>query len=191
MAQDLDRIRLVTERYAELQGLRHVLIGCVFSVLFGGLLLVRGQRPGDLTLMLSLVLAFALIVPGMLWLDRYYERSFGRLSPRAGTHARTLVPATLVALLGLHSLVGAPRFSVYFLGWAAFALWITWRDSPFRTYWLLHVAAGLLGTVVQWRSGGTDEGYALGIAAIGAASVLTGFRDHQLLAATLRPDSIR
>jgi hypothetical protein len=188
MSRDLHRIRLVTERYAELQGLRLVLVGCVFSVLFGGLLLVGGLSLNGTTLGVSVGLAFALIVPGMLWLDRYYERVFGRLSPRAGSHVKTLiVPGALVALLWLHPLVGAPRFSLYFLGWAAYALWTVWRDWPYRTYRLLDASAGLLAAFGQWRAAGSDEGFLLGLAVMGAAGVMTGFRDHRVLAEAVRP----
>lgn len=183
MSRKLERIRLVSERYWELQGLRHVLVGIVFSVVFGVVLLSGGPTP-DWGFAGTVALAIGLIAAGMLWLDRYYERTLGRLRPTAASRrfGTFVVPVTLFALLWLHPLVGAPPFSLYFAGWAAFGLWITWRDWPFRAHHLVDTVAGTLAAALQWRGAGTpDERFLMGLVVIGVGAIVSGSLDHRLL----------
>jgi hypothetical protein len=186
---DLRRLRLATERYWEMQGLRQVLVGIVFAVVFGGLLIggvdpLRGWAAGA-----AVLGALAAITAGMLWLDRYYARVFGRLQPTraARRFAVWIVPGTLIALMWLHPLVGAPPYSLYFLGWGAFGCWIAWRDWPLRAHHLLDAAAGLVAGIVQWQVGDPITGFLWGLVLIGTAGAVTGMKDHQLLHDILRP----
>jgi hypothetical protein len=192
VARDLQRLRLATERYWEMQGLRQALVGIVFAVVFGGLLLSGlDPVPGRIGAAVALG-ALAAIVAGMLWLDRYYARVFGRLQPTraARRFAVWIVPGTLIALMWLHPLVGAPPYSLYFLGWAVFAGWIAWRDWPLRAHHLLDAAAGLVAGVVQWQAAAVSHpttGFLWGLVLIGTAGAVTGLRDHRLLQDILRP----
>ena len=60
----LARIRLVTERYHELQGLPHMLIGCAFSLCMAGSLLAAEWTVTSSDISIALALAVAIIVPG-------------------------------------------------------------------------------------------------------------------------------
>lgn len=188
---NLARIKLVTERYWELQGLRHVLVAVVFVVVFGGLLLT-GPEPASDTLPIAVGSAILLIALGMLWLDRYYARVFGQIQPSVAARRFSvwIVPGTLLVLLWLHPVVGAPPYSLYFLGWAAFSAWIAWRDWPIRRHRLLDTAAGLGAGLIQWpasAAGQSDAGFLWGLVLMAVAAAMSGVRDHGLLEETLRP----
>lgn len=200
MHHDVKKAQLVTERYWELQGLRGALIGTGYVLGASAAILLPAVSPGVGTdeeiwsLPVALGLAFLVIIPGMAWLDRFYERTFGRLKPtkRARRFGLIIVPALLMP-----GMVAAPHFGQrgyvsFFIGWTVVGIWIAIRDWPFRTHHLLDVVAGILGAVVVWRvSAEEPEGLGLlwGLFVIGTAAIVTGFRDHQLLAATLRGGS--
>ena len=69
----LPRIRLVAQRYHELQGLRGALVGSAFTLSAGWYLVATGWKDGVIHPAFAGALAFAIMIPGMLWLDRYYE----------------------------------------------------------------------------------------------------------------------
>src|SRR5687767_12824450 len=77
MDQRLHQIRLVTERYRDLQGLRLAWGGFMFAV-FGSVLFLTGWTR-DLEVLAVLFTMAACIAPGEWLLGRYYRRAFGRL----------------------------------------------------------------------------------------------------------------
>lgn len=75
----LARIRLITERYGELQGLRDALVGSALTAATAVSLIDGGWDAGPMDPTVPLVVAVAILAPGLLWLDRYYKTSFGRV----------------------------------------------------------------------------------------------------------------
>ena len=67
----LERLRLVSRRFAELQGLRVALAGSVFTLVFGTYLMVRPAQ-GRGGVWIALAIAFGLILPGERVIRRYY-----------------------------------------------------------------------------------------------------------------------
>lgn len=186
---DLKRVGLVTERYWELQGLRSVLVGAAYLC---GALVATGLAPGGWPFsdpaVTAFLVMFAIVIPGMLYLDRYYASAFGRVMPtREGRRFGTLVmPGLSVLAVTASPIIGAPAGGLFFLAWATFGLWITIRDWPFRGHHLLDVLAGVLAAVVAWQTG--DAASAMlpmvnGLAVIGVAAIVTGYLDHSLLTA--------
>ncbi len=75
--QDLKRIRFVTANYSYLQGLKWVPYG-LWILLLVALLQIPGRSP---SLSWGLALITAAAVAAMLWIQRYYNRTFGRARP--------------------------------------------------------------------------------------------------------------
>lgn len=188
-----DRLRqaqFIATHYWELQGLRSVLVGGAFVAVFGPALLLAGATPSDVVAALSFGAFFLLVIPGMLWLDRYYARVFGQIQPSASTRrwATWGVPGVCIAVLAAELAFGVPRLGLLFLSWAAYHLWIVWRDWPQRRYHVVAAAAAALAAVVQLTGpSGENPKLMSGFFVVGAVMVVTGVRDHQLLAASLRP----
>lgn len=192
------KMHLVAERYWELQGLREVLVGTGWVLGAGGTILLGTVFPQlfadpapDERMLMVLALALLLIAPGMMVLDRFYARRFGRMKPTAAARRFGLlvVPLLLIPGMVMAPYFGAGAYVAFFIGWAVVGAWIAIRDWPLRTYHLLDVAAGVPAAVVLWKVSAerADEwGIVWGFLVIGTAAVVTGFRDHQLLATTLR-----
>lgn len=195
MHHDVKKTQLVTERYWELQGLRAALVGTGYVVGAGAAILLPVVSPGVdqeiWSMPLAVGLAFLLIIPGMAWLNRFYERTFGRLRPtaRARRFSLIIVPALLIPGMVATPHFGPRGYVAFFIGWAVVGIWIAIRDRPFRNHHLLDVLAGLLAAAVLWRVSAEEPewlGLAWGFLVLGVGAIVTGFRDHQLLAATLR-----
>ena len=81
MDQQLDKIRLVAERYSELHGLRIAYAGVVW-VAFGAALAPQADVT-SLEILVMFIGALAIGLPGYWALGRYYANRFGRsLRPR-------------------------------------------------------------------------------------------------------------
>jgi hypothetical protein len=182
----LRRIRLVSHRYYELQGLRGALVGTAFTLSMGWYLVATGWKEGVIHPGFALALAFAIMIPGMLWLDRYYATTFGRVKPDAAVQrlGTVVIPigagvATIVDNWVLNS-SGAGLF----LALGAFWLWVAIRDWPLRGYILVEVIAAFVAGAVQLTGAARqapDSALAAGFLLIGVAEVMTGFADHRLL----------
>jgi hypothetical protein len=186
----LARIRLVAKQFDELQGLRHALIGGAFAFAMGGSLIANGWTADDTSLVVSIIVVFTIVVPGMLWLDAYYASTFGRVAPPSGTE-RWFVPAVVVVLVSL--VVFGPSGGGFFLFLGTRSLWIAIRDWPLRGHHFVSAAAGVVAASVQWTERGQqapDSAMAAGFLLFGVASVVTGCADHRLLAsvATHEPE---
>lgn len=75
--QDLKRIRFVTMNYSYLQGLKWVPIG-LWMLLVVALTQIRGRMSGMSLEFILITVAAALVV---VWIQRYYDRTFGRARP--------------------------------------------------------------------------------------------------------------
>jgi hypothetical protein len=188
------KMHLVAERYWELQGLRGALVGTGLMLGAGAAILLPTFSPGVdaeiWSLPLAAGLAFLVILPGMLWLDRFYARTFGRLKPsaKARRFGLLIVPALLIPGMVAGPHFGSRGYVAFFIGWAVVGLWITTRDWPFRTHHLLDVVAGIFGALVLWKLSAEQPeslGLLWGFLVIGTAATITGLLDHQLLARTL------
>jgi hypothetical protein len=186
--RDLGRMRFVAARYHELQGLRATLIGSAFTTTMG---LALGLRwpPDDTAWFTAAGAAFALLIPGMLWLDRFYRTRFGKTAPVRGFWSLgNLMPMVMVPLL-LVDMQFNGRLGLYFLAWAAFALWVTVRDWRYRSYHILDVALGAIAAVLSAPLGAAYGSYQpalmTGFFLIGSGMMVTGLLDHGLLVSSM------
>jgi hypothetical protein len=192
MPPELFTIRLVTERYYELQGLRRALIGT--SVLTGVVVyvvLTLGGISAGLAAAVAILVAMLIVLPGMFWLDRYYASRFGRIipSPANRRFGMLIVPGALMLAMVVERVALLPVWSLYFGVWAVIASWIAVRDWPARNHHLVEAAAGVVCAAIQWRSRVPQDGAGapdvLALILLAAALSLSGFMDHQLLAHTM------
>ena len=95
-----DRLRLVTQNFRELQGLRWVLFGVTFAI-FNLSLPWSAQRPWVL---IPIILPMGIIAK---YLDRYYERRFGRIETSPEPEMWRLVRALMAGLPVAGVIVGA------------------------------------------------------------------------------------
>lgn len=182
----LRRIRLVSERYHELQGLRGALIGSAFTLSMGLYLVATGWNDGVIHVGFAIGLALAITILGMRWLDGYYEISFGREKPGAAAQRLGTFVIPVSGLLGMildDWLPGSSNGGI-FMGLGAFWLWIALRDWPLRGYHLIGAIAGFTAAGAQLTVAARhapDSALAAGFLVIGVAAMWTGFADHRLL----------
>jgi hypothetical protein len=187
-APDLARIRLVTARYHELNGLGRMGMGVAFVIGAG----VWSQIPGE-TLAAVVAMATVVGIGGLFeWVSRrhYYEPRFGRVTaasaePYSFGRAFGLIYGAVVSIAmiagypNLMMLAGAATVSV--------RLATDWR---FRPYLAVDIAAGVVAVTlygVRPHAMPVDEYLAQAFALIGASAMLTGLCDHLLLVRTLKP----
>ena len=105
MDQQLKAIRLVTERYRELQGLRTALFGASLILVFGAVLSMAPR--GNLWVMpLAVAALLALAIPGDRVLSRYYSSRFGRLVPQPGRTSGLMFVLIVVVLSVMNNAFG-------------------------------------------------------------------------------------
>ena len=183
MDQHLRSIRLVTERYRELQGLRLVLVGLALFGCFGAFALLGapGGTTGQAVVSVTMI---AVSFPGMWLADRYYAGRFGRVV-RGERRDRSMWPLVTFtvgsSVLNNWLSVGPLTFAVAFL--APMALWIAIRDWPLRAH---HFLAAFAASVALWVVFTTPLAErplaeALAMVIIGAVSIPVGVLDHRLL----------
>jgi hypothetical protein len=188
----LKRIRIISERFVELQGLRVALAGSLFAAVFGTYLIAEPPH-GEVAIWIAMAVCFGFIIPGELWVRRYYASTFGRLSPkRAGSGSASGVAKGLVLGAGLvvvDKVFGVPAPAGTFLPLTVFALWIGIRDWPLRRHHFVAAAASgcafLIQTTPQAASA-PDMAIAAGFLLFGAVYVPVGLLDHRLLVSAMR-----
>ena len=180
MHQRLATIRLVTENFRELQGLRLAGVGALNAVAFSGWLLFAPA--GTLQwLLLVVCLVQGFLTPG---LNHYYESRFGVVEGGAW-NTKVVVGAGLVAavILTLHR----PSFGAVFVPFAALHLWSVVRDFPHRSYHLI-AAAGAFAAIAIAASAdplGPDRSLAIAVLIHGLSLIVPGLLDHRLLVRTM------
>ena len=186
--EQLETVRLVTERYRDLQGLRVVIAGAMLAATSAGLLIVdAGQR----AVLIGLIVTFVAMIPCMWLVDRYYTAKFGRIVGRVSPIARwwLLGAMTLSAMLTGNAF-GPGQLVGLFVICAAAACWVTIRDWPLRVYHLLGFAAVAFGASIQVASLHSDSqprAQAIAFLALALAYIPVGLLDHRLLTAVMRP----
>ena len=188
MEHQLETIRLVTERYRDLQGLRLVFAGAMVAATSGGLLIAGAPQRAVL---IALIATFIAMWPVQWLLDRYYTAKFGRTVRRPSPIAGWWL---LGAMAVLATLTGEPFgpgqiMIATFLIAAGAAFWIVVRDWPVRAHHLLGCAALVFGASVQLASLHSDalpRAQALSFLALGLAYIPVGLLDHRLLASVMR-----
>jgi hypothetical protein len=143
----LDRIRLVSTRFRELQGLCVAVAGAAMAFIVGGYALIA-RRPSNDGAMLAVLLAFVLAAPAVWSLNRYYAARFGRqLASRrmAGRTALALVAYVVVAATLNARFEAIPAGAPTAVTVALASLWISIRDWPWRAYYLGATAAVAIG----------------------------------------------
>lgn len=192
MDHDLVKLQLVTERFWELQGLRSALLGSVILVGLAVyvLLSLLTDLAGGVSGIIGLVSALLILLPGMVWLDRYYATAFGRLKPSlAGRRfGMYIVPGVLISAYFIEKVLRLPVFTLYFAGWGVIGLWVTIRDWPLRKHYLVEAAAAVISAALQWKTVPHEDlafPDPLALLVFGLGLALTGFMDHRLLASTM------
>jgi hypothetical protein len=192
MDHNLARLRLVTERFWELQGLRSALLGSVILVGLAVYVVLASltDLAGGVSGTMGLVAALLILFPGMVWLDRYYATAFGRLkpSPAGRRFGMYVVPGVLLSAYLIEKVWRLPVFTLYFAAWGVIGLWVTIRDWPLRKHYLLEMAAAVVSAALQWKAvPHQDMAFPdpLALLVFGLGLALTGFMDHRLLASTM------
>ena len=181
----LNGIRFLSRRFNELKGLRVALTGaCIATGLAGYLAAV--SRPTDNGALVALLVSFIPVVPGVSWLNRYYDSTFGRQIPTPTPVWMRFVPLPILVLMGYLNArfpaipAGAPTLVVVAVASAVVAI----RDWPWRGYYLIaSVAVAVTFTASASGAGLLDPGKTVGalFVAVGVSMVPIGLLDHFLL----------
>ena len=184
----LERIRLLSRRFHELQGLRVALAGASLTVVVGGYATLAPD-PTNNGAIAAVLLSFLLIVPGVLSLNRYYAAKFGRqvMSPRPHHPVRlALIGTAYMVLAGILNArfpeipAGAPTLATVGLA----SIWLAVRDWPWRAYYLLATMAVAIGFVASAPITGVlapNMTIAVIMLLLGASMVAIGLLAHMLL----------
>lgn len=184
---DLDVVRRVTENYFFWQGLRWVPFGILFLI-FGAAMMTDGDNDVLLDVLLLVAVTAALLVN--TWLDRYYARTFGRVTDRARAHRRrtvlkwALVYPALVAAVAI-DLTVAPPLLVSGPMWAGamVAYWVsTGRGRP---HVLVAAAATLFTVLIPLTGASPDHNFGIFFVVVGMVYVVVGLLDHRELVGVL------
>lgn len=189
MDQRLATIRLVTERYTELQGLRVAFAGGLIAAVCGAVLIATPE-PALQVVNLALLAAFGVNLVAHLVLARHYRRRYGRTTVSPSRAAMGWFALALVAVITVvDSRFRTGPFAGLLVVGAVSALWIVVRDFPKRAYHLFAVAGSALGAMLMFMASGTPQlgrAQALGMFVFGLAYIPIGLLDHRLLASTMR-----
>jgi len=173
----LDRIRLLTRRFHELHGLRMALFGAADAIIVGSYL-IAGE-PTETGVLVAILVACLVTLPGERWLARYYATTFGRQVSTSRNHRQLAV----FFVFGLLSAWLEPlRTSAAIVG--AYSLWVAVRDWPWRAYYLGPAAAVAIAFTAHVLGGRTtDPGVLLATTffLMGMSFVPVGVLDHRLL----------
>lgn len=182
--QRLERIRLLSSRFHELQGLRVALAGIAIIIAVGGYL-IAAPVPTNNGAMIALAASFVLMGPSMWWLNRYYAATFGRQVWKPGRFTWLFLPAYFVVASLLNASIpsipaGAPTAATV----VVVSVWVAIRDWPWRAYYLAAPLAVAMAFTFTASGGGVMNPHltlAVIFLTIGASFVPIGMLDHMLL----------
>jgi hypothetical protein len=187
----LRRIRLLSARFRELQGLRIALVGACMALVVGTFLVVAAV-PTDAGAMVALLVSFVPAIPGVRWLNRYYATTFGRQEATrpAGKWPLLLALGYFVVGAWLNATFpaippGGPTVATV----ACLSVWVAIRDWPWRVYYLIAPAAiGIAFAASASGVGAFEPGVTLAtiFLALGASMVAIGLLDHSVLVRLVR-----
>ena len=184
----LARIRLVSARYRDLQGLRYVCVGMALALTFGGTLALPFVPPGPLWLTQA-AMFLALVVPGHFWLDRYYAATFGRQVPARDHHGVRAGLLVFAAMFVIDAALRTGPLAASALIAGVYSLWIAVRDWPFRPH---HVSAAVVAAVgvalhlSPFGAASPSQATAATMGLLGVTWILIGFLDHRLLVSLMQ-----
>ena len=183
----LARIRLLSSRFNQLQGLRVALAGALLAIVMAIYVVVR-PTPYNEGALVALLVWFPLAAQGEWWMRGYYARTFGRQVSRPPKNPRRMALVFLVLFAIAWYLnwrfpaipSGAP--TAYWV--ALLSVWVAVRDWPWRAYYLGATAAVAIALGLSAAVGGVLDP-SLTIAtmffAVGTSMVPIGLLDHWLL----------
>ena len=194
--QRLERIRLLSRRFHELQGLRVALAGTAIIIAVGGYLLAA-PVPTNNGAMVAVATSFVLMAPGVWWLSRYYATTFGRQVWKPGRFTWLFLPVYFLVASVLHAWIpsipaGAPTVATVVI----VSTWVACRDWPWRAYYLAAPVAVTITFRLTASGGGRIDPHltlAVLFLTMGASFVPIGILDHVLLVKLMKeariPDS--
>ena len=181
----LARIRLLSRRFLELQGLRLAFAGATLAAVLGSYMTVT--HPTDNGALVALGAAFLLMLPGQWWVHRYYANTVGRQVPKP--HNSMWTVAFLLAYFAIATYLnrsypelpaGTPTTLIVVL----FSMWVAIRDWRWRGYYA-GVAVAVASTFGANVAGVDviDRGMTLAatLFATGLSFIAAGLLDHRLL----------
>ena len=200
-AADLARIRFVTSRYHDLQGLRGLahLAACLsvfWSRPYVELLRYSGPIPAVVGVFLS-VAPWILLLAVRPVFDRYYSERFGTVAAglRQWSPDKLGWAVLLMAGVGIDmSALGSARPSATLVAGALIALHIVWRDWPWRPAYLgtaiaCTVAVWLTAVSPTFRIDDLDALLRVSVTIVIGTHVAAGVFDHRLLVRSLPRNS--
>lgn len=194
---ELARIRFVTSRHRELQGLRQVVIvlACLFS--FWSRPYVEGLRyfgrfEAVVGLFLS-VLPLLVTLAARPWLDGYYGRRFGSVAGSASPWSRDSIGWGLLLVAGASADIATYRQGppiAFLIAGALVALHVVVRDWPMRRHHLLTAGlcasgAWLFASRAGWQITSLDALVRGPFSVMILAHMVGACFDHRLLVRTL------
>ncbi len=180
----LDRIRLLSARFHELQGLRVALAGACMAFVVGGYLAT--PQPTNNGAMIAMLVSFIPVVAGMPRLNRYYATTFGRQvwSPPRKWPVFFLFGYTCVGVWLNATIPAIPAGAPTTWTVALVSIWVAARDWPWRGYYLLPALAVAGGLAASAPVGGLlAPNLTLGVMflLLGGSMAAVGLLDHLLL----------
>jgi hypothetical protein len=198
---DLVRIRFVTTRYPELQGLHQLVIVPACLIAFWSRPFIESLRDTG-SFPAGLFLSFApwlLVLAARPFLNRYYAERFGKVGGARGQWSAEKVGWMALILAGLWidlATFGSAKPSAVLVVGAVIALHIVWRDWPWRSYYLptaiaCAAAAWLTAASPAFRIDNVDALLRVSFTIMISAHAAAGLFDHRLLLRTLplNPDA--
>ena len=182
----LERIRLLSSHFHELQGLRVVSAGASMALGLAVYLFVT-PNPTSEGALVALAISFVPVFPAMWWLNRYYGATFGRQVMRRPDNLfkSIYLPLIMFTVVGawLNATFpeippGAPTAATV----AFVSLWVTIRDWPWRGYYVGATIAVAIAFTAR-ATGAIDSGAAVALTLLltGVAMMAIGLLDHRLL----------
>ena len=191
---DRQRLKYVAENFADLQGLRTVVLGAWLALmsmvnLYEGNWLLRGSGLPLAVLIVALIV-WALYIPG------YYERRFGRVerqNPLKRCAGPFLAMAVVFAVLfafnrRLHLMISDPTNQVdlwplsFWIAWMCYELWHWKRADPSRICVLFccMLAAAFIALSPIWHPEARQLMWWKGLnqGSLGIGLIAVGFYDH-------------
>jgi hypothetical protein len=186
--RELDRIRLVTDHFRDLQGLRNLPIWAWFVVL--GCAQLLHSISFDLVSLSYALVAFFLL-PRRI--ERYYRERFGEVERRPTEHPRSdyLMAGGLALVALLLFFLWRPyvfgRLWYAAMGSALLGQWLWHGHHPSQGYWALFGVFSLSLTVVAALAFPALARQAVVEIVIGTLGMLSSLLDHRQLALAMRP----
>ena len=192
---DPSLLRLLTRRFRELQGLRHVVVlitvlAMIWSQPYLKLLRYAGPVQAAVGLIVS-VLPCLFVVGATRWFDDRYRRQFGRVDARAANLEEVTRLVLIGGALWIDFVRTTARPSAVLIAGAVLALHVVVRDWPWRAHHLIAAVSCALGawvtaTVPARAIAGRPEVLQIALTIVLLSGLVPAWLDHRLLVRTLQ-----